>query len=231
MVECNILSIFFLVLLLCHYPIYSFHSISYPMIHSTFNCKMKSQDVFSSLPSAYQWTVREEERDKTIHFEVFPAFYPRWIITCLSRTQTLKPLAKVGVRTYSTSSQAMDDVIATLSLPSTRLPHSPERGSVTAVRPTNPTSIPTKGHPYRPQQGKWSIGLFVYMWVNPSYRGQGLGEVLLETGKDYCRGKGDSHMILVHDDDGSGRLVQYYEDRGFLPIETILDKGMICKLY
>eukprot|EP01039_Chlorochromonas_danica_P009183 gene9183-10142_t len=175
-------------------------------------------------------------RDKTIHFEVYPSFYPHWMITHLfSPTQTLKPVAKVGVRMYSsTSSQAMDHVIA--SLPHThtqqqqqqQLPDTPERSTCAAVQPT--ASIPTNGHPYRPPQGKWSIGLFVYMWVSPTYRGQGLGEVLLERGKAYCREKGDSHMLLVHDDQGSGRLVQYYEQQGFLSIETILDKGMICKL-
>ena len=45
-----------------------------------------------------------------------------------------------------------------------------------------------------------------------------------------ARRRGDEYMLLVHDDDGSGRLIQYYIDRGFVPIFDFIDKGMICKL-
>jgi hypothetical protein len=37
-------------------------------------------------------------------------------------------------------------------------------------------------------------------------------------------------MLLVHDDQGSGKLVSYYEKRGFRAIFDYLEKAMIGAL-
>ena len=73
------------------------------------------------------------------------------------------------------------------------------------------------------------VALFVYMWVDPSFRGQGLGDFLLDSVKNECVKRGESYMLIVHDDNGSGKLISFYEDRGFYPVFDLLDKGMICK--
>jgi GNAT superfamily N-acetyltransferase len=74
------------------------------------------------------------------------------------------------------------------------------------------------------------VAIFVYMWVQPDLRGNKIGDFLLETGKNLCRSVGARYMIIVHDDDGSGKLISYYERRGFIPIFDFLEKGMICRL-
>ena len=56
------------------------------------------------------------------------------------------------------------------------------------------------------------------------------GDLLLEAMKEECRKKDDTHMLLVHDDNGSGRLIDYYAKRGFKDVDTILKGAMIVKL-
>ena len=48
-----------------------------------------------------------------------------------------------------------------------------------------------------------------------------------EGGEEEGVGEGGDYMILVHDDDGSGRLISYYEKKGFIPIFDTIEKGMI----
>lgn len=76
------------------------------------------------------------------------------------------------------------------------------------------------------------MGLMIYMWVHPTIRGSDhrLGDALLGWIKQQCREKGDTHLLLVHDDNGSGRLIEYYKQRGFQPIFDFVEKGMICVL-
>lgn len=82
------------------------------------------------------------------------------------------------------------------------------------------------------QDGKYQVGSFVYMWVKPMWRGSEyrLGDALLQEGKLFCKSKGDKFMLLVHDDNGSGKLINYYRNRhGFISIENELGlpKAMI----
>jgi hypothetical protein len=56
------------------------------------------------------------------------------------------------------------------------------------------------------------------------------GDFLLSYAMDECRKRGDEYMLLVHDDIGSGKLIDYYIHRGFRPIFDFIDKGMLCKL-
>jgi hypothetical protein len=80
------------------------------------------------------------------------------------------------------------------------------------------------------------IGLFVYMWINPLFRRNGnlqnneLGDYLLDYGKNICRSLGGTFMLLVHDDKGSGRLVDYYRKKGFTAIFDDVENGMLCEL-
>ena len=74
------------------------------------------------------------------------------------------------------------------------------------------------------------VGVFVYMWVDPSYRGKHLGLELLRRARDRCLCIGCEYMLIVHDDRGSGKLIEYYERCGFVPIFDFLEKGMLCDL-
>lgn len=74
------------------------------------------------------------------------------------------------------------------------------------------------------------VTVFVYMWVNPQYRGQSIGEHLLSVAIEESSRKEIQYMLIVHDDQGSGKLVNYYETRGFVPIYQLLDKAMLKKL-
>jgi hypothetical protein len=56
------------------------------------------------------------------------------------------------------------------------------------------------------------------------------GDLLLEAMKEECRSKNDTHMLLVHDDNGSGKLIDYYVKRGFKDVDSILKGAMIVKL-
>lgn len=73
------------------------------------------------------------------------------------------------------------------------------------------------------------IAIFVYMWVAPEFRGKGFGDFLLQRVIKECIDRGDKYMIIVHDDNGSGKLIEYYKKRNFREIFEFLDKGMICK--
>lgn len=76
-----------------------------------------------------------------------------------------------------------------------------------------------------------SVAIFVYMWINPKLRGISLGHKLLELAIDEikCRKLGD-YMLLIHDDNGSGKLIEYYKSYGFKPLFDFIEKSMIIKL-
>lgn len=98
------------------------------------------------------------------------------------------------------------------------------------VGPTSTGSANTKWAARTDRDSIAIVGLFVYMWIAPILRKRQLGDILLEKGKQMCRDLGAGFMILVHDDDGSGKLVDYYKDRDFKPIFDVIDKGMLGKL-
>lgn len=57
-----------------------------------------------------------------------------------------------------------------------------------------------------------------------------LGDHLLTKAQDVCRCLGANVMLLVHDDQGSGKLISYYKTRGFEPIFDYLDRAMVGTL-
>jgi len=74
------------------------------------------------------------------------------------------------------------------------------------------------------------IGLLVYMWVAPRYRKQGMGDMVLAKAISACLSKGDQFLLMVHDDSGSGRLIDWYKQRGFVSTLNVLEKGLIGRL-
>jgi hypothetical protein len=87
---------------------------------------------------------------------------------------------------------------------------------------SEPTSTVSSPH--------FKIGVFVYMWIKPNFQGFNIGDFLLTTVFQYCRKRGDQYMLLVHDDIRKGKLINYYKNRGFVPIFDFIDQGMICKI-
>ena len=144
--------------------------------------------------------LRSEPRDNMLHIEYFQRRWPGWLL----RLIPIRPLAKAGIRTCSVSVSA-DEPGGT-------------NGMLTAIEGIEGT------------EGDWSLGLLVYMYVHPSLRRRGLGDVLLQQCLDECRMRGNSHVLLVHDDQGSGRLVQFYQSRGFRDVSSVVPKGMIKSL-
>ena len=55
----------------------------------------------------------------------------------------------------------------------------------------------------------------IYMYVEPSYRSCGIGELALEVIAAIQTIQGSDFTVLVADDDGSGKLVNWYEGCGF----------------
>ena len=113
-----------------------------------------------------------------------------------------------------------------------RKDQSSSRAAVESLNPSSAGSANIKWASNANNENKAlaTIGLFVYMWIAPALRKKLIGNILLEEGKGLCRGLGADHMILVHDDNGSGKLITYYTDRGFHPIFDVIDKGMIGQL-
>jgi hypothetical protein len=103
-------------------------------------------------------------------------------------------------------------------------------GKIKKVGPTSTGSANTKWAAKTDKDSIAIVGLFVYMWIAPILRKRQLGDILFEKGKQMCRDLGAGFMILVHDDDGSGKLIEYYKDRNFKPIFDVIDKGMLGKL-
>ena len=171
-----------------------------------------------------------------------------------------KPSAKTGVRTYTSSSIMMDNLVKrcfgedALMRKKEKINSEDDRGDYDmrnenasrhgkgqsnninrAKESLNPSSAGTANEKWASKTDNESkalatVGLFVYMWIAPFLRKKLIGNILLIEGQKLCRDLGADHMILVHDDDGSGKLIKYYTDRGFEPIFDVIDKGMISKL-
>jgi len=214
-----------------------------------------------------------EESKKLLHTEVFSNSLLLPLFLKLP-ANLRRPVAKMGVRTYSASGEMMDNIISNIygedksnnknddsnKLPPSRTTTStstynnnnsyndndkdyndsvpiPRRkgrpvidASYIRSRSYNPSALPPKGSPSNIPRKFHSVALFVYMWVDPKYRKQNYGDTLLTYAMGMCRERGDEYMLLVHDDDGTDRLVNYYIKRGFVPIFNFIDKGMIYKL-
>lgn len=74
------------------------------------------------------------------------------------------------------------------------------------------------------------VSMMVYMYVTSTYRQLDIGSILLQ----YIINEGKmlqaTYLLLVADDNGSNRLIKYYERKGFKEIFAFLDKGMILRL-
>jgi hypothetical protein len=162
---------------------------------------------------------RLEEDKELLNLEVYRK---TWYLNGLLKLPKFlrKPIAKTGFRTYSSSGKTMDSIISKIFT-------EPEPGNYlqnsTSSSPETEIQIPLKRKYH-------SVAVFVYMWVNEKYRGNQLGDLLLTSAVEICKQRGDEYMLLVHDDKGTGRLKNYYIDRGFVPIDDFIDKGMICKI-
>lgn len=156
-------------------------------------------------------TERIETNEKNIlHTEIYNsnnAFSSKMLPAFLRA----KPTAKSGIRTFSSSSSMMDLTIN-------------EVFTDISLQTEDHSDVDFKVN------GRFKIGLMVYMWVHPDYRGSNLGDLLLKKIYNDCIKKGDQFLLIVHDDNGSGKLIEYYLKRGFVRIDSMVPKGMIKKL-
>lgn len=63
--------------------------------------------------------------------------------------------------------------------------------------------------------GGAGIGAIIYMFVEPEYRGLGIGSLALEATAAIQTVQGCDFTVLVADDNGSGRLVNFYKENGY----------------
>lgn len=159
------------------------------------------------IETTFHVTEREDRRNAIRHCELYSkTLWYSWLMQFLppwwpARLRP-KPCAKAGIRNYLTpASGYMEEVIRDLFKNETS---------------TNSSRI--------------SIGILVYMWIKPTLRGRQIGDYLLLRCVQTLRRLHATHMLLVHDDNGSRKLIEYYQTRGFDPIFSYLDKGMIGKL-
>lgn len=145
---------------------------------------------------------RRVDKNKILHFEYYN---DRWYYPLIARMPFLrpKPLLKGGMRTFITTSNEMDELIEATFNESDEFKESTAR----------------------------SVALMVYMWVSPELRGLSYGDLLLSNIITEARSSLEAeYLLIVHDDNGSGKLINYYKDRGFIPIFDKILKGMILKL-
>lgn len=63
--------------------------------------------------------------------------------------------------------------------------------------------------------GGVGVAAIIYMFVEEEYRKRGIGELALEIISAVHAVQGCDFTVLVADDNGSGKLVEWYEDHGF----------------
>ena len=93
------------------------------------------------------------------------------------------------------------------------------RFGITTVRgPTTPEIISCLELFYgvtEAQARSAGIAAIIYMFVEPKYRGLGIGELALEAIAAIHVVQGCDFTVLVADDKGNGKLIQWYEKNGF----------------
>jgi len=89
-------------------------------------------------------------------------------------------------------------------------------GITTARGPPTPDIDETVREIYQVDANGARCGAVIYMFVEPEYRSQNVGELALEVISAIHSYQGCDFTILVADDNGSGKLVQWYEDHGFV---------------
>ena len=169
-----------------------------------------------------------------LNFELYNDMLPPALVKIVRNLpkvlRVIKPVAKAGIRTYGApATPEMRRIIA-------------EKFPLvvsTAIQESNDTMTNgnSNSNSSEEEEGEATdvkdiamIGVFVYMFVQESFRGSRWGESLLQLAYRECRRKGYRYMLLVHDDNGSGKLIRYYEARGFQSIQSFLPKGMIRQL-
>jgi len=65
------------------------------------------------------------------------------------------------------------------------------------------------------------VAAIIYMYVEPDYRGLSIGELALEAISAIQSMQGCDFTVLVADDDGSGKLVNWYRSNGFSLAPTL----------
>jgi len=91
-------------------------------------------------------------------------------------------------------------------------------GITTQRGPSAPPIEETVQDIYNIQQlplGGVGSGAIIYMFVEPPYRSKGVGELALEVIAAIHAVQNCDFTMLVADDNGSGKLVQWYETNGF----------------
>jgi len=152
---------------------------------------------------------RVDFQERIAHIELYRDALPDKLFPLLPIAIRPKPIAKAGIRTVSCADNSMNSVIHGL-FRDPSLHYS-----------VNGSDVSTE---YR-------VAMMIYMWVSPPCRKLGLGDELLSLVKaEVLRRKLGRYLLIVHDDKGSGRLIDYYSSRGFKQIFTYLEKGMVLDL-
>ena len=74
-----------------------------------------------------------------------------------------------------------------------------------------------------PPMGGAGIGAIIYMFVEPEYRKLGIGELALEAIAAIQIVQNIDFTVLVADDDGSNKLIEWYERNGFTKAPKLQD--------
>lgn len=161
---------------------------------------------------------RIDIQKRILHLELYQNNWPNKIFSKFPLAIRPKPLAKVGIRTYSSRDRAMSTLIKQLFPEKTSL-HGDEKSE-------------TNKADEEEEEEESRVSILVYMFVSPTHRRHDIGDMLLSLATaEIEHRKLGQYMLIVHDDKGSGRLINYYIHKGFHPIFDSLDKGMILKLY
>ncbi len=67
------------------------------------------------------------------------------------------------------------------------------------------------------------IAAIIYMFVEPEYRGVGIGALALEAIAAIQTVQGCDFTVLVADDNGSGKLIKWYEENGYRQAPKLQD--------
>jgi len=67
-----------------------------------------------------------------------------------------------------------------------------------------------------PPKNGHAIAAIIYMFVEPEYRGNGIGELALEVITAIHAFQRCNFTVLVADDNGNGKLIKWYKRNGFM---------------
>jgi len=188
------------------YPCMAFISSRWSFSYLESNMKLKLTFLQEKkIPKETVLMERLDEAASLLHFEVrntgWRGIFGRMSILPVKFRP--KPLAKAGIRSFSVIVSDVDG----------------DSDSLFAFIKEN--------FPANNDYQEIQVAIFIYVWVKPSLRGQGIADILLDESFRVCRERGDQYMLLLHDDNGSGQLIEYYLRRGFIPCFGVVNKGML----